>query len=206
MGSEIPKQFMDVNGYPLIFHTIRRFLDADEKINVVIAVHPSWKHEMQDILKKHFPEVKAQIADGGETRFHSVKNGLEKINGEGIVLIHDAARPLVSVATISRCIAETYKAGNAVPVIPVAESLRKISGESSQPVKREEYRVVQTPQCFMLVEIKKAFAQAYDPSFTDDATVFEKAGNKIHLVDGNPENIKITVPADLHYAAFLLKQ
>lgn len=119
-------------------------------------------------------------------------------------MIHDAARPLVSLATITRCIAETYRCGSAIPVIPVTESLRMIKGENSEALNRENYKIVQTPQCFFSEEIKSAYNQDYQTSFTDDASVFESAGKKINLCNGNPENIKITFPSDLHYAEFIL--
>jgi 2-C-methyl-D-erythritol 4-phosphate cytidylyltransferase len=147
-----------------------------------------------------------EIADGGKTRFDSVKNGLNEISDEkGIVFIHDAARPLVSKETIARCFEAAKKTGNAIPVLKVNESLRKVSGEDSFPLNRDEIRIVQTPQCFSIPEIKKAFEQEYDVAFTDDASVLEKEGKKINLVDGNQENIKITFPADLSYAEYILK-
>jgi 2-C-methyl-D-erythritol 4-phosphate cytidylyltransferase len=206
MGGPLPKQFIEIAGFPVLYHTLKKFLDAEKDMNIVIAVHPGWTNELDGIIKKYFIEANIQVVEGGETRFHSVKNALEKIKGDGIVLIHDAARPCVSVETITRCIVQTQKHGSAIPVIPVMESLRKINGRKSSAVDREDYRIVQTPQCFKIKEIKKAFDVKYRASFTDDATVFEKAGYKLHLVDGNPENIKLTVPADLNYAEYLLTE
>lgn len=206
MGSELPKQFINVAGYPVIYHTIQKFLTAEKNMNIIIAIHPQWVNEMNSVVKEYFPEATIHFVKGGETRFHSVQNGLKEINGDGIVLIHDAARPCVSVDTITRCIVHAQKHGNAIPVVPVSESLRRIEKNKSVPVNREEYRIVQTPQCFSIPLIKKAFDTDYDISFTDDATVFERAGNTLNLVEGNPENIKITVASDLKMAEYLLTQ
>jgi 2-C-methyl-D-erythritol 4-phosphate cytidylyltransferase len=205
MGSELPKQFIELNGKPVIYYAIQQFINSVPDISIVISIHPIWKNKLNEILNHYFPEVKFLIADGGETRFHSVKNGLNLIKEEGVVCIHDAARPLVSNETITRCLAETFKSGNAIPVICISESLRKVANSTSIPLNRDEIRVVQTPQCFTVTEIKKAFEQAYTPAFTDDASVLESFGKKINLVDGNPENIKITISSDLNYAEFVLK-
>ncbi|MFN5183695.1 MAG: 2-C-methyl-D-erythritol 4-phosphate cytidylyltransferase [Bacteroidota bacterium] len=205
MGSSIPKQFMALNGKPVLYHTIQKFLDAEEHIDIIIVIHPSWKSELNDLLKQYFPEVRFQIIDGGETRFDSVKNGLSLVKQEGLVMIHDAARPLVSVETISRCISETFRSGSAIPVIAPSESIRKIENGKSTAVNRDEFRLVQTPQCFMSEIIKSAYEVQYISKFTDDASVFEHAGHNVNLVNGNPENIKITQPSDLEYAEFLLR-
>lgn len=208
MGTELPKQFIRIAGQPVIYHTIKKFLSAEKDINIVIAIHPQWVNEIRSVVKNNFPEANIHFVNGGETRFHSVQNGLKEIhvNGGGIVLIHDAARPCVSIDTISRCIVQTQKHGSAIPVITVSESLRHMKDGKLMPVNRDEYRIVQTPQCFNIRDIKKAFEVEYDPSFTDDATVFEKAGFALNFVEGNPENIKITVASDLRFAEYLLTQ
>jgi 2-C-methyl-D-erythritol 4-phosphate cytidylyltransferase len=142
---------------------------------------------------------------GGETRFDSVRNGLKLITEEGIVFIHDGVRPLVSKKTLDRCFEMALKSGNAIPVLPVTESLRKLEGELTISVDRSLYFNVQTPQTFRSEQILEAFRQNYDTAFTDDASVVEKAGYSIALVDGNPENIKITAPTDLIIAEAFLK-
>jgi 2-C-methyl-D-erythritol 4-phosphate cytidylyltransferase len=203
MGTEIPKQFLDLAGKPMIIRTIQAFMKADPHMEIIIVVHPSWRDDLADMMQKYFPEKRYLVADGGDTRFQSVKNGLEKINEEGIVLIHDAARPFVSTETITRCIDETNRAGNAVPVIVVTDSLRRIGKTKSEPVYRDEYRIVQTPQCFLASEIKNAYQKKFKPQFTDDASVFEDAGGTINLIGGNPENIKLTFLSDFNFAEFI---
>ncbi|MGZ4038440.1 MAG: IspD/TarI family cytidylyltransferase, partial [Bacteroidia bacterium] len=147
---------------------------------------------------QYFPEKNICLCEGGDTRFHSVKNGLAHVkDSNGVVGIHDAARPLVSVETIRNCFETAAQKGNAVPVISLSESLRHIENNLSRAVNRSDYKIVQTPQCFKTGLIKTAFEQDYSSAFTDDATVAEQAGLKINLVEGNPENIKITTPADL---------
>ena len=206
MGLTLPKQFIEICDHPVIYHTIKKFLDAEAQLEVIIVIHPSWKNELNDLLLHYFPEKKFQIAEGGETRFQSVKNGLRLITEEGLVMIHDAARPLVSVQTISRCMTETFRAGSAIPVLPLSESIRRVELYDSFQVNRNDYRLVQTPQCFMSAKIKAAYEIDFMENFTDDASVYEYAGHNVNLVEGNPENIKITLPSDLHYAEFLLSR
>ncbi|MFN6038598.1 MAG: 2-C-methyl-D-erythritol 4-phosphate cytidylyltransferase [Bacteroidota bacterium] len=206
MGTSIPKQFLEINGRPIIYYTLSRFLEAVEQLEIIIVIHPAWKNELNDLLQCYFPEKKFQLADGGETRFHSVKNGLALIHEESLVMIHDAARPFVSTETISRGIAETFRAGSAIPVVSVSESLRKIESTQSRAVNRNDFKLVQTPQCFMSDKIKLAYQIEFKDSFTDDASVFEHAGLTVNLVEGNPENIKITQPSDLDFAEFLLNK
>jgi 2-C-methyl-D-erythritol 4-phosphate cytidylyltransferase len=144
------------------------------------------------------------IAPGGKTRFHSVKNGLKKIKEEGIVFIHDGVRPLVSVQTIQNCYKMALETGNALPVIPPAESVREVFDGKNKAVNRTRLFLVQTPQTFRTSIIKKAYNQDYSEKFTDDASVLENTGEKIHMVEGNRENIKITYPGDFAIAeAFL---
>jgi len=150
----------------------------------------------------HF-EVSHRLVAGGTVRFESVKNGLSAIDGDGLVAIHDGVRPLVSNETIDRCMKMARENGNAVPVMPVVESLRELDGNRSQAVNREKFVTIQTPQVFRVSDIKGAYAQGYDPVFTDDATVLERSGVKINLVEGNRENIKITHPEDLVIAEAL---
>ncbi len=201
MQSTIPKQFIEINGKPILIHTIERFLEFDEFMNVVVCVHKDFLTEANFMLAEHFPEKNIQTVVGGETRFHSVKNGLNIIsNKNDIVGIHDAARPLVSVDTIKRCFETAAKKGNAIPVIAVNESMRMITNGINKAVRRDDFKIVQTPQCFIVSKIKEAFEQPYSPFFTDDATVLEGIDEEIILVEGNPENIKITNPNDLKLA------
>lgn len=206
MKNSIPKQFIEINGIPIIIKTIRCFLEYNQAIRIIICVHANYKTYLENLLIGfELNEKEILITLGGETRFDSVKNGLQFVNDEAaIVGIHDAARPFVSLQTISICYETALTKGNAVPCIPVNESLRKISNNINSSVNRNEYKIIQTPQCFLASKIKKAFTQPYISSFTDDATVLEAMGESINLVEGNPENIKITSPFDLIVANAIL--
>jgi 2-C-methyl-D-erythritol 4-phosphate cytidylyltransferase len=205
MGTEIPKQFLELCGKPVLMHTISVFHDFDPESKIILVLPedqlPFWK----GLCLKHSFSLVHQVVSGGETRFHSVQNGLSQIDGEGIVFIHDGVRPLVSRETLGRCLETAQESGNAIPVLPVTESLRKLEGEQNISVDRSQYFSVQTPQTFRSNQILEAFQQDFDPAFTDDASVAEKAGFSIQMVEGNRENIKITTPTDLIIAEALLK-
>jgi 2-C-methyl-D-erythritol 4-phosphate cytidylyltransferase len=205
MQSERPKQFVELNGKEIIVHTIEKFLTYDPDINIIIAVHEDFEHHLQGLISNyHFKNCR--IVKGGKTRFHSVKNALDTCSDStGLVGIHDAARPLVSIETISRCYSTAREKGNAIPCVTLSESIREINGEKNKAVNRNNYRIIQTPQCFLVSEIKKAFELPYNDRFTDDASVLEANGGTVHLVEGNEENIKITLPKDLLIAKTFLK-
>lgn len=205
MGTEIPKQFLELNGLPVLMHTIQSFQNFDSESSIILVLPENQKAVWSNLCLKHAFTIPHQIAFGGPTRFHSVKNGLNLLDGEGIVFIHDGVRPFVSSGTLQRCFETAIRHGNAIPVLPVTESLRKLEKNSSCSVDRTQYFSVQTPQTFRLDQIQKAFEQEYDPAFTDDASVAEKAGYSIHMVEGNTENIKITSPVDLLFALSILK-
>lgn len=202
----IPKQFIEVNNKPLIVYTIEKFLAYNPGIKMYVVVHKDYLQHLNDLLKKHFPDKHIATTIGGDTRFYSVKKGLELIEDTNTVVgIHDAARPMVSIDTIKRCFETASQKGNAIPVVDVNESLRVIENNSNKAVNRTNYKVIQTPQCFNINAIKKAFEQEYSSLFTDDASVLEKTGEKIFLVEGNTENIKITHDTDLVLAQHFLK-
>lgn len=204
MGTDIPKQFLELAGKPVLMHTIERFLTFSNSIHI-ITVLPGEYLEFWDQLKKKYnftlPHI---IVRGGETRFISVRNGLEYVDDDALVAVHDAVRPLVSIGTIKRCFETAGEYGNAIPVISPSDTLRIVNEENSKPVDRLLVKQIQTPQVFHSRLLKKAYCQSYLPEFTDDATVLEKTGEKIRLVDGNRENIKITNPEDLIIAQYLL--
>ena len=206
MKADRPKQFIEINGVPIIVKTIQCFVSYNPQIKVIISVHKNYKAYLEALIEKHgFQNYSIQITIGGETRFESVKNGLELITQEqSIVGIHDAARPFVSNETIVSCYKIAAEKGNAIPSISVNDSMRKISNNINVAVNRNEYKIIQTPQCFISHKIKQAFLQPYSSAFTDDATVLEHTGEKINLVEGNAENIKITSPHDLLIAKTLL--
>lgn len=203
MKSETPKQFALLNGKPVIVHTIEKFMKFDSSLQIIVALRTDYALEFET-LQKNFKLPELTIVNGGETRFHSVKNALEKLSPDSkIVAVHDAARPLVSLQTIQNTFSAAEKSGAAIPVIEITESLREIDSLGSKAVNRKDYRIVQTPQCFKTEILLEAYKQNYIPEFTDDASVVEANGNKIYHTQGNIENIKITYPQDLEVAAFL---
>ena len=204
MQSTKPKQFELLHGKPVIVYSIEKFLAFDKSMQVIVVLHHDYR-DLFSAIQKEFKLPEISLADGGETRFHSVKNGLAKVNANTkIVAVHDAARPLVSLHTIRNTFTAAEKSGAAIPVIEVNESLREVNAAGSKAVNRKNYRVVQTPQCFKKEILQEAYKQNYISAFTDDATVVEAAGHKIHLTEGNTENLKITYPQDLKFAAGLL--
>lgn len=204
MESSVPKQFMLLNKLPVLMHTLKRFIDFNSSMSIVIVLPENQFGEWEKLCVKHDFVINYTLVAGGENRFLSVKNGLNSIEtNDGIVFIHDGVRPLVSHDTIQRCLETTIEKGNAVPVMPVVESLRIVEGDINQSVDRSKYVNIQTPQVFHLKEIKKAYQMGYDSSFTDDTSVLERLGKKINLVEGNRENIKITHPQDLLIAEVL---
>ncbi len=206
MGTDIPKQFLELCGKPVLMHTIQAFYDFDPDSRLILVLPESQQGFWAALCQKHRFLLPHHVTSGGETRFHSVGNGLRLVDDEGIVFIHDGVRPLVNQKTLEKCFETALKCGNAIPVLPVNESLRKVEGNNNLSVDRNLYFSVQTPQTFRSEQILNAFKQDYDPAFTDDASVAEKAGNKIFMVEGNRENIKITTPTDLIIAEAFLRQ
>jgi 2-C-methyl-D-erythritol 4-phosphate cytidylyltransferase len=206
MKQEVPKQFLVLYGMPVLMHTITCFYTYDHAIDLIIALPGQYRKYWDDLCEEHGFEIKHRVANGGFTRFDTVKNSLEAVQNGGLVAIHDGVRPLVSTAVIKRCFAVAEEKGTAIPCIPVNESIRIQEDDGSRPVDRSPYRLIQTPQVFRWEIIQKAYEQEYDPEFTDDAGVVEKAGFTVTLVEGNEENIKITTPSDLLIAEALLKR
>ena len=206
MQSNTPKQFIEINGEAVIVRTIKAFLNYNSLIKIIISVHKDFKVYLEELLIKHgLNKNNIQITLGGETRFQSVKNGLSLIEDQNaIVGIHDAAGPFVSIQTIKTCYDTAKEKGNATPFVFVTDTIRKVDGQFNSSVDRSLFRIIQTPQCFLASKIKDAFAKEYNPIFTDDASVLEYNGEKINLVEGNIENIKITTPFDLSIAKTLL--
>jgi 2-C-methyl-D-erythritol 4-phosphate cytidylyltransferase len=204
MGMDTPKQFLELSGRPVLMHTIERFREFDPSIEIITVLPENQLRFWNDLKNKYGFDVPHTMVKGGSKRFLSVKHGLEFVNSPGLVAIHDGVRPLVRLETIKRCFEAAEKYGNAVPVISPADSLRMEEGEKNSPINRMNVKQIQTPQVFDVAKIKKAYLQDFDLSFTDDATVLEKTGEKIHLVEGNRENIKITNPEDLFIAQTLL--
>lgn len=204
MNSTVPKQFMEIAGRPVLMHTFEAFYNYDSKLEFVLVLPENQLTPWKELCDKHRFDLKHKIAFGGKTRFHSVKNGLELVSDEGIVFIHDGVRPLVSGQTLQNCFETAVQKGNALPVVPVSESVRMVEKSENHSVDRSKYFLVQTPQTFQTGLIKEAYIKATSDLFTDDATVLESMGTNIHLVDGNRENIKITFPEDLLFAKMIL--
>jgi len=200
MGSEIPKQFLNIGNKPLIAHTIDVFLEYDRNIIIVVVIPEDYSELWGNIKEIHYKERDIIMATGGKTRFDSVKSGLSLLTEDMIIGVHDAVRPMVSVEVISRCYDIAEIKGSAVPVLPMNESIRRTENERNYFVSREGLKIVQTPQVFKGDILKTAYNRNFKPEFTDDAIVVEKNGLKITLTEGNPENIKITTPFDLQIA------
>lgn len=209
MGGDVPKQFLPLGGRPVLMHTIDRFREVFPDMHIIVVL-PQGQHDYwHDLCRRHHLEGGFLTAPGGDTRFHSVLNGLNAIPAdvsEGLVGVHDGVRPFVSRDTLVRCYEEAARSGTAVPVTPVVETLRHVSPDGeSMTVPRSDYRLVQTPQVFSLALLRQAYRQPYAPQFTDDASVVEALGERITLVEGNRENIKLTTPADLLLAKGIME-
>lgn len=206
MGGDIPKQFLPVKGKPVLMRTMETFHAFDPDIQIILVLPVNHQEYWKALCKEYNFALKHIIADGGETRFHSVKNGLSFVRAEGLVGVHDGVRPFVSVDVIRRCYEEADRNKAVVPVIGVVETVRVLTDEESRTVPRDKYRLVQTPQVFDVSLLKEAYGREYTDMFTDDASVVEALGKKVHLVEGNRENIKITTPFDLKLAEVLAEE
>ena len=206
MNADVPKQFMLLAGKPILMHTIQRFFDSDPSVEIIVVVAKNETGSWKKTCDQFSFSIPHHIVEGGETRFHSVKNGLNAVNEKSIVAIHDGARPFVNKAFINRCFMEAEKNGNAVPAIAISESMRIIKGDISEPANRDAIVLVQTPQCFDSEILKAAYKSDHQAEFTDDATVVEFYGETIHLINGERENIKITYPLDLISGESILKK
>lgn len=204
MGSEIPKQLLEINNKPILIYTIEAFLSAFEDIKIILVLPYDYLENGKQLMQIYFPNKSITCISGGATRFDSVKAGLSLISSSSIVFVHDAVRCLVSVNLIKLAYQTAIKEGSAIPVVPIKDSIRMINGNSSQIINRDVLRAVQTPQTFKSEILLHAFKQPFDPSFTDEASVVEKMGYTVALFPGEDINIKITVPADLEMAKIVV--
>ena len=205
MGGELPKQFIPLCGKPILMHTLEKFYGWDASAELIVVLPAEQKSYWQMLCREIGCKVPHCVVDGGETRFHSVRNGLQAVaEGDGLVAVHDGVRPFVSSAVISSCFSIAEAFGAAIPVVPVIESVRETENGVSRPFDRDRLCIVQTPQVFRADWLREAYRQPYEPRFTDDASLVEAAGHTIRLVDGNRENIKITTPLDLKMAEMLM--
>ncbi len=210
MGSAVPKQFLELGGKPVLLWTLEKFLAFSPDIQFVLVLPQAdfFRWEALQSRITQVPTSKIILIPGGATRFQSVRNGLDSIPGsDGLVAIHDAVRPLVSVDVIRRSFEAAAQFGSGVAAVPAKDSVRQIlEKDKTIALDRATLRLVQTPQTFQLSLIKKAFEQPESPLFTDDASVAEAAGFAVHLVEGAYENLKITTPEDLVVAEALLRK
>ena len=226
MGGDLPKQFIPVEGRPVLMRTLDTFYAYDATLQIILVLPREHQPYWQELCREHQFAVPHRIADGGATRFHSVQNGLSLVeDSEALVAVHDGVRPFVSHEVIASCYRAAEQYGAVVPVIPVVETVRQlvpslsddaarqkgnfncqfsIVNSSSVTVPRDAYRLVQTPQTFCASLLRRAYEQPYCDDFTDDASVVETLGHAVHLVEGNRENIKLTTPFDLIVARALL--
>ena len=202
MKMPVPKQFLSVAGRPVLYHSIAAFLAAYADLEVILVLPPDGT-EAPAGLWEPADAGRIHLTTGGNTRFDSVKNGLALVEEPAVVMVHDGVRPLVPVALIHACYAQALAKGSAIPVVPIKDSLRRITGARHEPVDRSHYVAIQTPQTFLSEILLPAFAQPYRAAFTDEATVVEASGHPVHLIAGSEGNIKITRPVDLHIAAQL---
>ena len=207
MGSDIPKQFLPIGGKPVLMRTLERFRAYSSALHIILVLPEAQQDYWRQLCEEYHFDVEHQIANGGQTRFHSVQNGLALVpdDAEGVVGVHDGVRPFPSIEVIRNCYETARTAKAVIPVIPVVETVRHLlSNKKSVTVPRDEYRLVQTPQTFDIQLLKAANRQPYNDGFTDDASVVESYGYAITLVEGNRENIKITTPYDLKIAEILI--
>ncbi len=203
MGGEIPKQFQQIGGKPIVLWSLEAFYNYDPEIHLILVI-PQNHIELWESLQSEFkPTFKVTVVTGGEERYHSVQQGLSVITDEDIVAIHDGVRPFIDRTTINRCFEAAHKTGTAIPVIESVDSIRLLIPDGSRPLKRRDVKRVQTPQVFRREVIQKAYSQPFKEGFTDEATVCEMAGFKITLIEGNKLNLKITTPEDMILAAII---
>lgn len=204
MGGEQPKQFLPLKGRPVLMHTLEQFYRSDVAMEIILVLPYEQQNYWKQLCEEHHFTIKHRVADGGESRFHSVKNGLSLIETPSIVGVHDGVRPFVSVDVINRCYELALTKEAVVPVVDVVDTVRHITNNGSETVDRSAYKLVQTPQVFNADLLLKGYEQAYSSAFTDDASVVEAMGVKVTLTPGNRENIKLTTPFDLKVAEALL--
>jgi 2-C-methyl-D-erythritol 4-phosphate cytidylyltransferase len=207
MQSAVPKQFLLLKGKPVLMHTIGAFYDSDAKPDIILVLPSNFNSYWEQLCKEHNFTIPHQLVNGGETRFHSVKNGLDAItdNSRAIIAVHDAVRPLTSKEIIDKSYLHAAEHGNAITAVKSRDSVRQLNNGISTHLLRDDIYLIQTPQTFQSVQIKKAYLQPYSAKFTDDASVIEEAGFPIHLIEGNYQNIKITFAEDIAIAKALME-
>lgn len=206
MGTAMPKQFLSLNGLPILMHSLLAFYNSASKPQLILALHANFHDYWKQLCGTHNFDIPYTLVSGGETRFHSVKAAFDTISDtHGIIAVHDAVRPLISSSLIDAAYTQAAERGNAIVAVKSRDSVRQVKGYTSVSLKRNDIHLVQTPQTFQYKQLKAAYLQGYNDAFTDDASVVEAAGFKIHLIEGDHQNIKITFPEDIAIAELVLK-
>lgn len=204
MGSSLPKQFLPIQGRPLLFYTIEQFYTFDHNAQILLTLPEEWENYWREICIEHSFAIPHTVIIGGEERFHSIQKALQFASGT-LIAVHDGVRPLVSLQTISRCFESAEKFGSGIPVLPMKESIREITSDNASiSVPRSNYRIVQTPQVFKREILVDSYKQLFHSQITDDATLAEENNHAVSLVEGNEENIKITTPIDMAICELIL--
>lgn len=206
MGGDLPKQFMLLEGKPVLMWTIETFYRYDNRMKIIVVLPEEQQQYWAALCKEYHFSIPLLVTGGGETRFHSVRNGLQLVGEEGLVAVHDGVRPLVSQKVIHSCFTKAAETGAAIPLLSVWDTLRYVAEGENRTVNRDHYKLVQTPQVFQTGLLQEAYRQEYSPRFTDDASVVEAAGHRIAAVEGNRENIKLTTPFDIKLAKVLIQE
>lgn len=206
MGTTVPKQFLSLNGLPVLMHTLLAFYNSASKPEIILALHGNFHDYWKQLCNTHNFNLPHTLLEGGETRFHSVKAAFEKVtDANSIVAVHDAVRPLTLNTLIDAAYWQAAEKGNAVVAVKSRDSVRQVKGDTSSSLNRDEIYLVQTPQIFQYSQLQSAYLQSFSDAFTDDASVVESAGFGIHLIEGDHQNIKITFPEDVGIAELILK-
>jgi 2-C-methyl-D-erythritol 4-phosphate cytidylyltransferase len=206
MQAVVPKQFLLLNGKPVLMYTIEAFQASSYRPQIIVVMHPNYHTYWQELCAEHSFAIAHTLISGGETRFHSVKNGLDLVVDNSLVAVQDAVRPLASIDIIDNAYQQAAAYGNAVVAVKSRDSVRSLRNGKSESLLRDEIYLVQTPQTFQSDLLKKAYLQEFNTGFTDDASVAEKAGTPIHICEGSYQNIKITYPEDIAIAEMLLNR
>ena len=206
MQSDTPKQFLEIGKMPILMHTLNAFYQYSSSLHIILVLPEEHISIWNNLVIDHHFGIDHTLVRGGETRFESVKNGLDNINGDGLVAIHDGVRPFVSQELIANCFISAAENGTGIAAVTPKDSLREITENGNNTVDRTSYKLMQTPQSFSISLIKNSYSEAQGMGFTDDASVAEQAGNKITLVEGEYRNIKITTPEDIKIAQALLEE
>ena len=211
-GAELPKQFLNLGGLPILMNTMRPFAHSgdgllDVAFDVIVTLPVQQIDVWQQLCRHHNFGAPHRVVPGGPTRWHSVKNALDSIGSVDdvdVIAVHDGVRPLATAALINRCVDTARRCGTAIPAVTLNDSVRQVDGDTSHALDRSTLRAVQTPQVFDARLLLEAYSQPFDPSFTDDASVVERYGHNVTLVEGDPQNLKITRPMDLALAEYLM--